>query len=81
MSQAAVDDLIHPLDLELIEVNIFRGSSPKEDIQRVFGGLLYTQDTPAATNGRGLTCGLVFTEEGRLVASVVQEGVIRVVPS
>jgi acyl-CoA thioesterase II len=43
--------------------------------------LLYTQDTPAASHGRGLARGLVFTEEGRLVASVMQEGVIRVARS
>ncbi|MGH9212235.1 MAG: acyl-CoA thioesterase [Acidimicrobiales bacterium] len=41
--------------------------------------LLYSQDTPTATNSRGLARGLVFTEEGTLVASVVQEGLIRVV--
>jgi acyl-CoA thioesterase-2 len=40
--------------------------------------LLYSQDTPNATNGRGLARGLVFTQEGTLVASVVQEGLIRV---
>ena len=40
--------------------------------------LLYSQDTPTATGGRGLTRGLVFTQAGALVASVVQEGVIRV---
>lgn len=39
--------------------------------------LLYAQDTPSATNGRGLGRGLVFTEDGDLVASVMQEGVIR----
>ena len=38
MSQAAVDALIELLDLEAIEVNIFRGSSPDEDRQRTFGG-------------------------------------------
>ncbi len=40
--------------------------------------LLYSQDTPTATSGRGLARGLVFTQEGTLVASVVQEGLIRV---
>jgi acyl-CoA thioesterase-2 len=40
--------------------------------------LLYSQDTPTATSGRGLARGLVFTQEGALVASVVQEGLIRV---
>ena len=38
MSQEAVDDLCGLLDLEAIEVNIFRGTSPDEDRQRVFGG-------------------------------------------
>ena len=39
--------------------------------------LLYAQDTPSASGGRGLGRGLVFGRDGRLVASVVQEGVIR----
>jgi acyl-CoA thioesterase-2 len=39
--------------------------------------LLYAQDTPSASGGRGLARGLVFTEAGELVASVVQEGLIR----
>ncbi|HET6950138.1 MAG TPA: acyl-CoA thioesterase II [Acidimicrobiales bacterium] len=38
MSQQAVDNLVKLLDLEPIEVNIFRGSSPDEDRQRIFGG-------------------------------------------
>lgn len=43
--------------------------------------LLYSQDTPVASNGRGLARGLVFTQEGKLVASVMQEGLIRVARS
>ena len=39
--------------------------------------LLYDQHTPAATGARGLATGRVFTRAGRLVASVVQEGLIR----
>lgn len=39
--------------------------------------LLYAQDTPSASDGRGLARGLVYTREGDLVASVMQEGVIR----
>jgi acyl-CoA thioesterase-2 len=39
--------------------------------------LLYAQDTPAAGGGRGLARGLVFRADGTLVASVVQEGLIR----
>lgn len=39
--------------------------------------LLYAQDTPSASGGRGLGRGLIFTSDGLLAASVVQEGVIR----
>ena len=34
----ALDSLLSLLDLEDLEVNIFRGGSPKGDSQRVFGG-------------------------------------------
>jgi acyl-CoA thioesterase-2 len=47
-SQAAVDGLIGILDLEEIEVNVFRGQSPKEDRQRVFGGQVAGQALVAA---------------------------------
>ena len=40
--------------------------------------LLYAQDSPVAAVGRGLARGLVFTAEGDLVVSVVQEGLIRI---
>ena len=49
MSQAAVDDLVKLLDLEPIEVNIFRGVSPDEERQRVFGGQVAGQALVAAT--------------------------------
>ena len=39
--------------------------------------LLYAQDTPNASGGRGLGRGLIYTTDGLLAASVVQEGVIR----
>ena len=39
--------------------------------------LLYDQESPAAAGGRGLARGQVFTEDGDLVVSVVQEGLIR----
>src|SRR5919205_285190 len=44
----ALDDLIALLDLEQLEVNIFRGISPKEDRQRVFGGQVAGQALVAA---------------------------------
>jgi acyl-CoA thioesterase-2 len=40
--------------------------------------LLYAQDSPSASGGRGFNRGLIFTRAGTLVASVVQEGLIRV---
>ena len=48
MSQAEVDELVALLDLEPIEVNIFRGVSPDEDRQRVFGGQVAGQALVAA---------------------------------
>lgn len=47
--QQAVDDLVQLLDLEAIEVNIFRGVSPDEQRQRVFGGQVAAQALMAAT--------------------------------
>jgi len=44
---------------------------------RADGWLLYAQDTPSASGGRGIGRGLIYTEAGDLVASVVQEGLIR----
>jgi acyl-CoA thioesterase-2 len=41
--------------------------------------LLYAQDSPNASGGRGLSRGLVFTREGTLVATVMQEGLVRTV--
>jgi acyl-CoA thioesterase-2 len=42
--------------------------------------LLYSIDSPTAQNARGLARGLIYDRDGRLVASTVQEGMIRVVP-
>ncbi len=39
--------------------------------------LLYAQDSPSSGGARGLTRGFLFSHDGRLVASVVQEGLIR----
>ena len=44
----ALDDLLDLLDLEQIEVNIFRGRSPDENRQRVFGGQVAGQALVAA---------------------------------
>ena len=42
--------------------------------------LLYVMDSPSAGGGRGLSRGSVFTRDGRLVASMAQEGMVRVRP-
>jgi acyl-CoA thioesterase-2 len=39
--------------------------------------LLYVQDSPNSNGARGLTRGLLYAHDGRLVASVAQEGLIR----
>src|SRR6188768_1512892 len=44
----ALDELIELLQLEQLEVNIFRGLSPDEDRQRVFGGQVAGQALVAA---------------------------------
>jgi acyl-CoA thioesterase-2 len=58
--QGALDQLVAILDLEELEVNIFRGRTPKEDRVRVFGGQVAGQALVAA--GR--------TVEGRVVHSL-----------
>ena len=39
--------------------------------------LLYATDSPWSDRGRGFNRGRIFTRDGRLVASVAQEGMIR----
>lgn len=39
--------------------------------------LLYVMDSPTTTSGRGLVKGQIYDREGNLVASTMQEGVIR----
>lgn len=42
------------------------------------GWLLYTQDSPSTHSARGFTRGTLYSQDGTLVASVAQEGLIRV---
>ena len=39
--------------------------------------LLYDQTSPSASGGRGLATGRLFTADGALAVSVVQEGLLR----
>ncbi|BCH22293.1 acyl-CoA thioesterase II [Mesorhizobium sp. L-8-10] len=41
------------------------------------GWLLYTQDSPSSSGARGFTRGAIYAEDGTLIASVAQEGLIR----
>lgn len=41
--------------------------------------LLYTMESPSASGARGFTRGSLHTQQGELVASVVQEGLIRLI--
>jgi acyl-CoA thioesterase-2 len=61
-NQAALEALVDLLDLEAIEVNIFRGRSPDENRQRVFGGQVAGQALVAAAR--------TIDEVGRLVHSL-----------
>jgi acyl-CoA thioesterase-2 len=45
---------------------------------RIDEWLLYVQDSPSASGARGFSRGLVYTRDGKLVASVAQEGLMRV---
>ena len=55
----ALDALVELLDLEELEVNLFRGRSPQEQRQRVFGGQVAGQALVAAT--RTVAYGLVHS--------------------
>jgi acyl-CoA thioesterase-2 len=45
---------------------------------RVDEWLLYVQESPTAGGGRGLSLGRIFSRDGALLASVAQEGMVRV---
>ncbi|MGH6876672.1 MAG: acyl-CoA thioesterase [Rhizomicrobium sp.] len=48
--RSPVEELVALLDLEPIELNIFRGTSPKDRSQRVFGGQVLAQALVAASH-------------------------------
>lgn len=45
---------------------------------RIDDWVLYTQDSPSAISGRGLGVGRIFSRDGALLATVAQEGMVRV---
>jgi acyl-CoA thioesterase-2 len=56
---SSLRDLLELLDLEPLEVNLFRGQSPREGWQRVFGGQVLAQALTAA--GRTVEAGLAHS--------------------
>ena len=40
--------------------------------------MLYVQESPSAQGGRGLSLGRIFSRDGRLLATVAQEGMVRI---
>src|SRR6187401_904334 len=46
---SAITDLLSILDLEQLEINLFRGTSPQVGMRRVFGGQVIGQALVAAT--------------------------------
>ena len=40
--------------------------------------MLYVQESPSASGGRGLSLGRIFSQDGRLLATIAQEGMVRV---
>ena len=44
---------------------------------QVHRGLLYDQMTPTTSGARGLATGSIYTHDGQLAITVVQEGLIR----
>jgi acyl-CoA thioesterase-2 len=40
--------------------------------------LLYDQESPSASGGRGLGQARIYTQDGRLAVTVIQEGVVRI---
>ena len=45
---------------------------------RADGWTLYTQTSPSASSGRGFATGRMFNQDGVLIASVAQEGMLRI---
>jgi acyl-CoA thioesterase-2 len=44
---------------------------------RVDEWLLYVQESPSASGARGLSTGRIFNRNGELVATIAQEGMLR----
>jgi acyl-CoA thioesterase-2 len=76
-----LDTTILPHAVGALEENLFMASLDHAMwFHRPFRAdewLLYAQKSPSASGGRGLAQGAIFTQQGELAISVVQEGLIR----
>jgi acyl-CoA thioesterase-2 len=65
----------HPLRTASLDHAIwFHEHAPLDD------WMLYSTESPWADHGRGLSMGTIFTRDGRMIATVAQEGLVRVRP-
>lgn len=77
-----LEPVIHHHDLSLSTPDVAIASLDHSLWWHTDGGLddwiLYVQESPWAGRGRGFACGRLFDRHGRLLASVAQEGLVRV---
>ena len=73
----SLDELVAILDLEELEVNLFRGRSPQENRQRVFGGQVAGQALVAAcrtvANGIGHSLHAYFLRPGDPLVPIIYQ--------
>jgi len=77
-----LDTVVRPFGMSVMNTNLMMASLDHAMwFHRAFRAdewLLYVQDTPSSSHARGLARGLIYTQAGSLIASVTQEGLIRV---
>jgi acyl-CoA thioesterase-2 len=66
-----------PLDRKMVMASLDHAMWFHRNL-RIDDWLLYTLDSPSASGARGFARGSIFSRDGRLLASVAQEGLIRV---
>jgi acyl-CoA thioesterase-2 len=76
-----LDSVLMPHGIDFTDGKVFIASLDHamwfHDTFRVDEWLLYDQHSPWAGNARGLAIGSIYTQDGRRVCSVVQEGLVR----
>ncbi|HEV2361639.1 MAG TPA: acyl-CoA thioesterase II [Acidimicrobiales bacterium] len=77
------DSILHPHEIRW-EDDLFMGASLDHCMWfhrplRADQWLLFDQDSPTASGARGLARGTIWSADGRLVVSVMQEGLVRLI--